>query len=246
MGGNTTPLTGRFFLREPRHLLPRQLVLLVVSAFALATVGCSSADPQFMQLDYRIIASVEPGSVTVRERLMVFADVHDPDGVDDVAWMVVEFPDHGVGWELEGDQLAYMDREGRHWFGSAELTVPGVSRLPRGQLRVIVGDLSGRTDEREVVIPRSPGSPMSATDGRVFIVRTIDSGETVIEAVDPDANPDEFRLFVHTRDDVFQLRRGRLVTEELRGRLGSAPFWLITELSPHYWIESGPWSLSGS
>lgn len=221
-----------------------KVVYTVISSLIVLTlfsVACSSADPEIMQVDLRIVASLDDASQQVRERLSVFVDVHDPDGVEDVAWVVAEFPDDGVGWRLEDERMAYHQRDGEHWFGAAGLSVPGLDRLPRGAVRVFAGDLSGRSAEREIRIPVTTPRPEPdefprfERGGRVVLApragrHVIDTGDRVLELVPPDNE---------AISDI-------VLVDDDRAELEGATFTIVAEVSSYLWLESGPWSLEDS
>lgn len=195
-----------------------------------------------MQTDLRIHAQLTRESGEIQESLVVFLDVHDPDGVEDVGWIVVELPEYGVGWELEGESLAYIQRGEEHWFGTSGLTIPGMDRVPRGaSVRFTVGDLGGRMVEREVRIPVSTMSP-GAED-----FPSVQRNEGFVVA------PEGVRHFIRHSDQLYRLDLagdGRWPSERLPvspdgsvlETLGDTPFTVVTEAGPYLWLESGPWS----
>ena len=188
-----------------------------------------------MQVDLRIHASLIPGASQVTERLSVFLDIHDPDGPEDIAWVTVELPDHGVGWQLEGDDLQYRVRGEQHWYGGAGLTVPGWSRFPRGAaVRIITGDFGGRTAEREVRIPPTTVVPESGDFPRLA------EGGVLVPA------PGAIRHFMQSGDRLLELvidgaSRPYVLGRESRDELGEADLFLIAEVSAFLWLETGPW-----
>jgi hypothetical protein len=152
------PADGRFLF----YLLSRHATAAVVAAALVLMVllgACSSAAPQIMQVDWRIIASRD--GETVQERLSVFVDVSDADGDGEIAYVEVLIPAHGVWWRLtpesdsSGSPWREYTRDGQKWFGSDTLVIAGQPILPRADMTVRVGDLSGREDERVIPIPRT-------------------------------------------------------------------------------------------
>ncbi|SIQ71703.1 hypothetical protein SAMN05920897_11393 [Alkalispirochaeta americana] len=205
----------------------------------LAVSGCSSADPEIMQMEISIVASCPDVRGSVEERLMVFADIHDPDGPEDVAWMVVEFPDQGFGWELSGQDLEHHHRDDRHWFGSPGLVFPGTATLPRGPLRVTVGDYSGRTVEMEQILPRPPGVSGCGTFPRLKTDSASEAGFSLVPASGGG------RHFVRTDRGVLEFQ-GDLsgpapLGADFRDFVGDQEFFLLAQAGPALWLESGPW-----
>lgn len=236
-------------------------LFLLLGAFVLAglqAVSCSSAEPEILQVDLRVVATLSRETGRVRERLSVFADVYDQDGPEDVAWLVVEYPDRATGWVLEGDRLTYEQRGDRHWYGSAELTLPGTDRVPRGAVRIVAGDLAGRSSTREVQLPATPNRLEEADFPRLERGdgATGAPGEDTAEA---DAGiilipaPRATRHYVFVAGALYLLdppsdsasggKRGYL-DDDILERLNGEPFHLVAEYDSYLWLDSGPWTLA--
>ena len=201
-----------------------------------------------MQVEARIISSLSDSRTT--ERLSVFIDGRDPDGIDDLAWVVVEFPRDGLGWRLEGETLHYRQSDSRHWFGSDQLTVPGTSELPRGTLRIILGDLSGRTATREVTLP--PGRAPEDRRSYPRLRRDSASRSVVLETVRVQSRhylvSGERRLEVRFPESPSGTAPGSApgvsgfeLPQEALQPFANEPLWVIVEWSPSLWLEWGPW-----
>lgn len=188
-----------------------------------------------MQVDLRVRAVLSRHTGMVEEELVVFMDVHDPDGSEDVGWIVVELPEYGLGWELEGEDLVYLDRGEEHWYGAAGLTAPGMVRVPRGALvRLTVGDLGGRTAEREIRIPLSTMNPAPED------FPGIGEGGVLIRA------GGATRHFLQQGTQLYliessQAANALFLEESVREKLGGEPFFLVAESDDYLWLESGPW-----
>lgn len=247
------PPRGRFFYGTVLYKMNSPWC--VVAAISLAAIiffpGCSSADPEIMQVEARIIISrggaslAEPShrDESMEERLSVHVDARDPDGIDDIGWMVVEFPRHGIGWHLEGETLRSRAADSRHWFGSDDLVVPGLPQLPRGTLRVTLGDLAGRTAVREVQLPPRGVYPQ---EGDFPGLRQSASGDDVLFVPAPAGQ----RHFLVSRDHRRELyipegitaadaARGVRLTREEVQRFSPGPVWVIAEVTPALWLEWG-------
>jgi hypothetical protein len=256
------PLAGRFFVSPagvPRRFT--QISPLVLStAFVLAgllTASCSSAEPEILQIDLRVVATLTRETGEVRERLSVFADVYDQDGPEDLAWVVVEYPDLGLGWVLEEERLVYEKRGERHWYGSADLTVPGTSRVPRGTVRVVAGDLAGRSATREIRVP--PLAVRLEEDDFPRLTRgdrapeglggEADSGRSIVLVPAPRAlrhyilKGDTLRVLEPSSESSLDGSYGYL-DDDLLEQLGDEPFRLIAEYSSYLWLDSGSWLAS--
>jgi len=160
---NKAPGNGRFFvdfLFSPGGVPALNgLFILFVLLIVLLLVGCSSSDPEIMQVDLKIVASLSPpvnsdGLTTqVTEYLQVRMDVHDPDGNDEVAGLAIIHDASGLFWETDIAGVRTLERDGQNWLSFDALPVPGSQRVPRGVYRVEVEDLSGRRGVRTVTLP---------------------------------------------------------------------------------------------
>ncbi len=204
-----------------------------------AVSGCSSANPEIMQVEARIVLSA-PGTF---ERLSLFVEGHDPDGIDDIAWMVVEYPDLLLGWRIEEETMVRFTDDGQHWFGSDNITLPQGATLPRSRLNVILGDLSGRTDTREITLPPLREAVTENSFPRLVFVRDALTVET--------AYPQD-RHFIRTEEEHRELvfpsgdleaEAGEMVFTvpgNMLSQLGDGPYWIIREQNSRLWLEAGP------
>ncbi len=217
-----------------------------VSIFGLVIFGsCSSAHPEIMQVEARIIVSAPE----FQERLSLFVEGNDPDGIDDISWMVVEYPDLFLGWRIEEETLVRFNDEGQYWFGSDTISLPQGDTLPRGRLTVILGDLSGRTDARELTLPPLREAITERSFPRIVFAQDGDAWESaVLETAFP-----EDRHFIRTDDAHWELvlpgengtmTPGEVVefplSRDLVSRVGDQPYWIIREHNSQLWLEWGP------
>ncbi len=234
------PGNGRFFVGFA--------VLLLVATGAFS--GCSSSDPEIMQVDMRIIATYSPQSDSVQEHLQVRLDLHDPDGIEEVTVLTVTHEATGLFWRMESSDVRRHSRDGQEWFSFDVLPVPGGAEVPRGSFRVEVEDLSGRLGERSVAIPLN--TPSAEKDSFVVIQDGLirlpaDAGNIIGERIylirrspeDRNANEPGIVYELELPDNVKRSMDTDAIPEELRP--GAGNIWFLREAGRYLWYRSGPW-----
>ena len=235
------PGNGRFF------------VLLAVSLLVAASVACSSADPEIMQTDLRIVASYDPVTETFSRRLHVAVDVHDPDGSEDMDLLRVELVRYRLGWERTVDRLTQTTTAGQNWYAVHNLDLPLSG--PIGTVRLTVEDKSQRSAEREIVVP--PPGDIAIPDLYPILVidEAVSEGDRGSPRILVPRDSDRVYLMVLEADERFsepieldlqgfepgtEVAIPETVAERLEGRR----FYLLVESSRTLWLETGPWSVS--
>lgn len=225
--------------------------MLLGSAILLAgLVACSSADPEIMQTDLRVISSYDPTDGSISPRLHVAVDVHDPDGSEDVDLLRVELPRYRLAWQRPEDRLTRTTTAGQYWYAANDLALP--LEGPVGTVRLTVEDKSQRFAEREVVIPPFGDLdvpelyPVLAEDGptrdgdggspRILVPRDADRVYLmVLEADERFSEPIELDL------RGFEPGTEVAIPQSARERLEGRRFYLLVESSRTLWLETGPW-----
>ncbi|MEX2445387.1 MAG: hypothetical protein WD492_17440 [Alkalispirochaeta sp.] len=234
------PGNGRFFIFQAVH----RVFGLV---FLAALVGCSSSDPQIMQIDHYLVASRHPSDEEVTEALVVSVDVFDPDGSGELAELEVILADRDLGWTLKVEDLSSHEQDGQQWYTTPPLTIDGRSRLPRGSVQITVTDLSGRRDRREVQLPRTlPELTTEATahmDASGIIVPA-DEADSLLVVLETADNLREARYVSGPKEalPVSRVFEGATL-ERLSETSQPIRVWLLHEWSPRMQTESGPWMM---
>lgn len=222
------PGNGRFFVSG--------LPAFVLLPLLFALTACSSADPQLMDLELRVVVRPGPEPEGVEEALVVEADVADADGADELAELVVELQDAGLVWVVPVDRLTLHAQEGQNWYVTPALTVAGSRRIPRGSVRVTARDFSGReargTEPLPLTLPLLEAGDLPQLEGSLL------------------REPGRMwsRLLIGVREND-RLRMEELVDADppvsIRGAVSrpGARFWLVAQWSPRLWAETGPWEL---
>lgn len=250
---SNAPGNGRFFVRRarirprrarPSSTSPGRAPGMVLARLLLVGLlsACSTADPQLMDLEIRVVARLTENGSGVAEFLVVEADVADPDGADELAELVVELPDAGLMWTVPVEQLRMTSQEGQNWYQTPPLSVNGLLRIPRGTVRVTARDYSGREARDEeplpLTLPDLEADDLPRLNGTVLLepgeawnrllVAVRGGGGLRIQEVVAAEPPADLRELMT-----------RLVPEP--GGDGAPELWLVAEWSPRLWAETGPW-----
>lgn len=245
-----TPGNGRFFVPH-RRWFPLAVLVAVIGLSA----GCSSSDPQIMQVEHRIVAAVAPERGTATERLIVSVDVFDPDGEGELDRLRVAIPAHDIHWDVPAAELDHQVMDGQQWYTARDLVIRGRARIPRGAVDIIATDKAGREARRTVQLPLTLPEPADLAWARLedgTVVSVPEEADSVLLALvaPEDAVPErrEFRVLPSGETDRLDLA-GSLapsMVAPFRRSDGSIPVYLIVRVTPRYWIESGPWAAAGA
>lgn len=256
------PGNGRFFVS------PRFRTVLVL-AFLLVYGGCSSSDPQIMQVDHYVTVSAsgtrtierdehrlqaaapsDAAETDVLEALVVSVDLFDADGSGEIAELEVLLSTSNLYWTLDVEDLAYHERDGQQWYTTAPLTIDGRSRIPRGPVVITVTDLSGRQDRREVQLPRTlPELTFGALAGMdaAGVISPADIADSLIVVAETAQGQRETR---RVSDVSSEILLSQVFEREALQRLQEADqpvqVWLLQEWGTRMQSEHGPWELDFS
>ncbi|MFZ4615702.1 MAG: hypothetical protein ACOYM2_05805 [Rectinemataceae bacterium] len=126
-------------------------LMALVSAWAfVALSGCSSGPPELLRVDW--ILETRPEGPQSHESLSVFADVRDPDGIEDLEAIWIINDQAEILWSLDSSTWASRSVGGDTWLGSADLTMADRGPIPRGQWRLVVADLAGNRVSQDFLV----------------------------------------------------------------------------------------------
>ncbi|MDA3948540.1 MAG: hypothetical protein PF508_04855 [Spirochaeta sp.] len=238
------PGNGRFFMVRPAA--PAALAGILLAAFLF---GCSSADPEIMQADLRIVATWNPATDTITEELFLLADIFDPDGIEDVGEIRLAHDGEKLQWRAPADTVPRRSRNGQDWFSLSAAGVIGAGGVPRGTYRIDVDDLALRGAVRRVSLPLNV-SYTRRGDVPVFDATGIvmpSGADTLIIAHVPDDAAVQFYQISGDASGTMRVPLNEL-PESLRGVVtpearsaDNGSVWLIHEVSPNLIRRSGPW-----
>ena len=128
---------------------------MLVAAAAVLLGGCSGEQPRIFQQHWRLDVVAQPDGDNQFERLTLFVQADDADGMEDLAALTVTHPQQELRWSLDAKQWSRVELKGESWFGG-RLRAPGNApeggTLPRGRYRVVLEDRAGEHAEDTIFI----------------------------------------------------------------------------------------------
>lgn len=226
--------------------------MLCTAALAILSTSCSSADPQIMQTDVRVIASLDPETETIDRRLQVSVDVYDPDGAEDMDLLRVELTRYRLSWENTVERLDRSATTGQNWYTANDFSLPIDG--PIGTVRLSVEDKSQRQAMTEFVVP--PLGDITSPELYPNIVVDAESvtpsprirvprGASVVYLLVLEADGrlgDPLELSIDGLEPGTEV----VIPPSARERVEGRSFYLLVERSRTLWLETGPWSLQES
>ncbi len=93
------------------------------------------------------------------QQLSVFVLAEDADGLSDLEFLYVIHDASDLYWKLNADTWQRIEQEGETWLGSSGLTMADYGPMRSGTYRLLLIDLAGERDEREVTVNAPAGTP---------------------------------------------------------------------------------------
>jgi len=127
------------------------LVAIAVPLFG----GCSGEQPRIYQQHWRLDVVVRPDGTEQFERLTLFVQADDTDGMEDLSVLTLTHPQKELRWSLAAQQWSQVEQTGETWVGGrlrAPGTAPEGGALPRGRYRVLLEDRAGERAEETIFI----------------------------------------------------------------------------------------------
>ena len=132
-----------------------------LSAAALAPAAllssCGGEPPELRAVEWRL--ELRPAEGGAYESLSVFANLRDPDGIEDIEalWLVADGAE--LSWTIDDAKWLRRDEGGETWIGAAGLAMGDYGSLPRGDYRLVAADLAGRRAERRFTLEATGALP---------------------------------------------------------------------------------------
>jgi hypothetical protein len=130
----------------------KPVIALAIGVSLLAgLVSCTGKPPKVNVLSYQLdlFRSGEGRGGDPYERLSVFAQISDEDGIKDVDAVYLINDEAGLFWKLTPADWSQKDQNGESWIGTNGFTMADYNPFPRGSYRFLVIDKGGERDERE-------------------------------------------------------------------------------------------------
>jgi len=144
---------------------------------------CCFLVPYFFQACSRTEPSIVFGFINLvyyqdatgpQERFTFFILADDDDGIENLDELFLYHDREQLRWHLRNDDWVEFVQEGRTWIGSRSITVNEGERLPRGQFRAVLVNMSGERAERNFTFdapeePRFPFPSLQVNDGYLTV-----------------------------------------------------------------------------
>ena len=124
--------------------MAKYLTILILAIFLFA---CSENEPEINQVFWQITKYHDIENNVFYDRLVVFLEVFDEDGVDDIKTIYVINDEQELFWKIDEKNWVYKTFNNENWFGSNSIVMNDFSGFPLGQYRVIVIDDAGERQE---------------------------------------------------------------------------------------------------
>ena len=129
--------------------LAKYLKLLILAIFVLS---CSENQPEINQLFWQITKYHDIENNFFYDRLSVFVEVYDADGIDDISTIYIINDAEELFWKIDEENQVYKMVNNENWFGSNNIVMNDFSGFPLGRYRAVVIDDAGEREETTFVI----------------------------------------------------------------------------------------------
>ncbi|MCL2705199.1 MAG: hypothetical protein FWE72_03215 [Spirochaetaceae bacterium] len=124
--------------------IAKYLIILILAIFLLS---CSDNEPEINQVFWQITKYHDVENNIFYDRLVVFLEVYDEDGIDDIKTIYLIHDAQELFWKIDEKNWIYKTFNNENWFGSNNIVMNDFSGFPLGQYRVIVIDDAGERQE---------------------------------------------------------------------------------------------------
>ena len=139
-------------------------VLLLMLSISLFTLSCSGKPPEIMKINWQVNIEKSLDKKIVFESLSIFVEANDPDGIDDIEYLYIINDAQELYWELNENNWIKEKKGDETWIGSNHIVMPDGSSFPSGIYRIILRDIGGDSDEREISIPGKKTNIITGSD----------------------------------------------------------------------------------
>lgn len=136
------------------YKVPSALIILTL----LFIAGCADNPPEIYQVFWQVNIFNNCESKTIHPQLSLFIQVHDPDGLEDLAEIYLINDKKELFWKLDSESWIEVTEDDESWIGSNTLSLPHPSMDFTGEYRLLLVDVGGASAEKIIVINHSPTS----------------------------------------------------------------------------------------
>ncbi len=109
--------------------------------------SCSENQPEINQIFWQITKYHDVENNTYYDRLSLFMELADEDGVEDIKTIYIINDAEELFWKIEDKNWIYKTNNNENWFGSDNIVMNDFSGFPLGQYRALVLDDAGERRE---------------------------------------------------------------------------------------------------
>ncbi|NBC29976.1 MAG: hypothetical protein GVY29_08285 [Spirochaetes bacterium] len=137
---------------------------MIATLLVIALGSCTVSPPRVV--DTRVeVQLIDDRDIDLQyQQLSAFVLAEDADGLSDLEFLYVIHDASDLYWQLNAETWQRIEQEGETWVGSSGLTMADYSPLRSGTYRLLLVDLAGERDEREVMVD----APVDAADPSDF------------------------------------------------------------------------------
>lgn len=144
-------------------------------AVSLMFCSCESSTPEIRDFEWLILSHNDTNLKTTYDRLSIFTQTIDADGLDDIEEIFLVYDADELFWTISSSEWLSYQIENKTWIGTNGLTLPAGKNFPSGKYRIIVTDLAGEHAEKSFFIPSTSSS----------VIPTISLTDNLMEVIGP-------------------------------------------------------------
>lgn len=127
------------------------LLLLLAMLFSLS---CSENSPEISQIFWQINKYQNVQSGDTSDRLSVFIEAVDKDGIEDLETIYIINDKEELFWKINKDEWNHVTIDGEEWFGFNSIEMNRTLPFPVGTYRVVLIDAAGERAESDFFLDR--------------------------------------------------------------------------------------------
>lgn len=154
------------------------LLLLLLLAI-LFSLSCSENSPEISQIFWQINKYQNVQSGNTSDRLSVFIEATDEDGIEDLETIYIINDKEELFWKITKDEWNHITIDGEEWFGFNSIEMNRTLPFPVGTYRIVIIDAAGERAESDFFLDRyEAGFPLSEFPSAEIVSN--DGRETVL------------------------------------------------------------------
>lgn len=136
---------------------------LLLCIFLIALINCSDKPPEIIEIFWQVNLFQNREIDKIYQKLSLFINVDDPDGFDDIEMLYLINDENELFWSLESEEWYKSTSGTQTWIGTNGFSMPDHSPFPGGKYRILLQDMGGQTDEKEIYLSKTKYDPAKIT-----------------------------------------------------------------------------------